>query len=638
MCGICGFIKRDNNLSGESLMEMNDAIRHRGPDDEGYVCLVNNKLEAYSGSNSILEIKNKLLPLPTGLTFKTGVGFSRLSILDLSEQGHQPMLNETDDVVITFNGEIYNYKEIRAELINKGFIFRSKSDTEVILKGYEYWGKEIVNKLNGMFAFCLLDIKKEIIWLARDRMGLKPLFYHESEKDITWASEIKSILKANWVKPEINWDGLSANFYLQTTPPPITCFRNIFSVKPGSWIEVNINSLEKNEQIYWKIPVGITTKHNSIDEAAENPEDRLKKILEFQSLADVPIISLMSGGIDSTTLTALLSDRQPSFQCYTMGFDGTGEKNDEIPQAVVMAEKLGIKQKIHVIKSEDVLSDIDHQISYFEEPYCSLEPGMAASKYLHNEGFKVVISGNGADEVFGGYSYYNKISSWNKRRKLQFMEGLLPPIGGYMQKVKNYLRLDTSGKYFAHTRQSMQYHQIKELFLPAHQKNISSLDQWFYPEDLFRDTREALFFYDLKYSISSHHVYRDDLSSMRYGIEMRYPYLDHNLIEWVASLPLSIRYNDKITKPLLRKTAEKFLENNNLFMQKKGFSFPMNEWIQRNISIENYIIEQLERLKKREMFNNKTIDKWWQSRKDPEGYLKIWQLVTMEVWLRNYID
>lgn len=638
MCGICGFMKLDGNSTTASLIEMNDAIRHRGPDDEGYVCLINNQLKSYSGIHSAPIIKKNLLPLPSDLPLKMGMAFSRLSILDLSEHGHQPMLNDIEDRVITFNGEIYNYKELRTELISKGFRFRSNSDTEVILKGYEYWGKEIVNKLNGMFAFSILDLKKEILWLVRDRMGLKPLFYHQSENDITWASEMKSVLKADWVKPEINWDGLTANFYLQTTPPSITCFKNIFSVKPGSWMEINLKSFKVNEQIYWQIPIGNTTKHNSIDEAAEDLEDRLKNIVQLQSLADVPVISLMSGGIDSTTLTALLSDQQPSFQCYTMGFDGSGKNNDELPQAIAMAEKLGIKQRIHIIKSEEILGNIDNQVSYFEEPYCSLEPGLAASKYLHNEGFKVAITGNGADEVFGGYSYYSKISSWNNRRKLQWIESFLLPAGGYLQRAKNYLSLDTTGKYFAHTRQSMQYHDIKELFLPAHQKNISSLDQWLYPDDRFRNTWEAFFYYDLKYSISAHHVFRDDLSAMRYGLEMRYPYLDHSLIEWVASLPLSVRYNDKITKPLLRKTAEKYLIKDNLSMQKKGFSFPMNEWMQNDATIENYMIEQLERLKKREMFNNKTIDKWWQSRKMPEGFLKIWQLVTTEVWLRNYID
>jgi len=638
MCGISGFIKRDTPSSTAALISMNDAIRHRGPDDEGYICLTDNRLKSYSGIRSTIAIKKNLPLLPTELVCNIGMAFSRLSILDLSEQGHQPMLNDTENIAITFNGEIYNYKELRAELINKGFRFKSKTDTEVILKGYECWGKEIVNKLNGMFAFSLLDVKKETLWLVRDRMGLKPLFYHQSENDITWSSELKSVLKANWIKPEINWDGLTANFYLQTTPSPITCFKNIFSLRPGRWMEINLKSFKINEQTYWQIPIGNTTKHISIDEAAEDLEDRLKHIVQFQSLADVPVISLMSGGIDSTTLTALLYSQQPSFQCYSMGFDGSGKNNDELPQAIAMAEKLGIRQKIHIIKPEEVFADIDNQIFHFEEPYCSLDPNLAASKYLHDEGFKVAINGNGADEVFGGYTYYNKVSSWSQRRKLQWMEPLLPSAGAYLKKVKNYLHLDTSGKYFAHTRSSMQYHHIKELFLSDHQKNISSLGQWLSPDDCFRNIHEALFYYDLKYSVSSHHVFRDDLSAMRYGLEMRYPYLDHTLIEWVASLPLSIRYDDKTTKPLLRKTAEKYLTKNNLSMQKKGFSFPMNEWMQHNTTIENYVIEQLEKLKKREIFNNKTIDRWWQSRKIPEGFLKIWQLVTTEAWLKSYID
>jgi asparagine synthase (glutamine-hydrolysing) len=639
MCGICGFVTKDKVNQAAVLIRMNTVLRHRGPDDEGYACVSEGcEIAAYSGRDTVPELKGQVPLLAPDRNIRAGMGFRRLSIIDVSALGHQPMFSEGKNIAITFNGEIYNYKDLKAELEEKGFRFAGESDTEVVLKGYECWGRDVVHRLNGMFALAILDMKKNTVWLARDRMGIKPLFYHHSGDALAWASEIKSVLQADWLSPEINPEGLMANYYLQTTPSPQTCFRNIWSVEPGTWMEVDMQSLSISSHTYWKIPVGVEHQSMTLEDAASELDHRLQEAVRLQLNADVPVISLMSGGVDSTTITAIASQQDPAFQCYTLGFDGTGEGADELPQAIAMARKLGINQKIHLIKAEDIVADLHQSLAHFEEPYSSLEVVMSASRYLHQEGYKVVLNGNGADELFGGYPYVMQLQQWKKRRKAAILRPAIPPVGNYLKKVKNYLQLDSVFKYFANSRSAMRPYQIAALLNPEGKTAGEGMGVPNERGEGFRDDYEALFYYDLKYSVASHHVYRDDLSAMRFSLEMRYPFLDHTLIEWVAGLPLSLRYNRAMNKPLLRATAARYIEGVNLQMPKKGFNLPLDTWWTEHKAIKDYMEQQLHLLKKRGIMNNKTIDEWQQHCNTSLDLSKIWQLITTEVWLQTYID
>lgn len=639
MCGICGFVTKDKAIKAATLVRMNTAIRHRGPDDEGYFCISGATTGSFTGDDTIAALQPILPGINPDLKVNTGMGFRRLSILDLSAAGHQPMLNEQEQIILTFNGQIYNYRELRRELEQKGARFHSTTDTEVILKGYEYWGKDVVQRLNGMFAFALTDLGRRSVWLVRDRIGIKPLYYHRSGTDITWASEMKAILKAEWVKPVVNKEGLTGNFYLQTTPAPLTCFENIHALLPATWMEIGIDTLDVKLHTYWDIPVGEKTHSISLKDAGAELDERLQQSVRQQLHADVPVITMMSGGIDSTTITAIGHEMDPSLQCYSFGVDGSGDGIDELPQAVAMAKKLGIGQLIHMVKMDDVIHQLDADLRHYEEPYTAPEVMLSPSAYLSERNYKVLLSGNGADEVFGGYGHFLSLEQWKKRRKVSKLEPLIPPVGAFLQKVKHYLQVDTGFKYYANSRACMRPFQIKQLFLKQDEPYIASLAGHL-PKDesRFQNEYEALFYFELKYSVGSHHVFRDDLSAMRHSVEMRYPYLDHTIIEWVAGLPLSLRYNGIINKPLLRETAAHYVEDVNLSMPKKGFNLPLESWWHDHKDVRAYMETQLSLLQKRGIFNNQTINAWRQNCHTSFDLSKIWQLVTTELWLQTYID
>lgn len=638
MCGICGFIRFKDKAEPVILKKMSDAIRHRGYDDEGFLCLdERGNMQSFSGEDSVEEAKASSAPVYTAGHTQIGMGFRRMSVIDLSYCGHQPMISADESLALTFNGEIYNYKELRAVLQEAGFIFRSASDTEVILHGYKRWGKDIVRHLNGMFAFAIYDHANNTVFIARDRLGIKPLFYHRNEAGITWASEIKAVLKAPWVKAAIDWQGLFLNYQMQTTPSPYTCFSDIHSLEPASRMEINLRTGDITKERYWYIPLINPVQEISEQEAIDTLDRKLQQIVSMQLRSDVPVTSLMSGGIDSTTLTAICARQNKDFRCYTLGFDGTGEGADEIPQAREMAKKLGIRHDVHIIKPSEILNDLDATLRHFEEPYMSLETGVVVSEYLNRQGYKVVINGLGADEVFGGYAHYLEYKKWQFRKKFFFARQIIPGgVNLLPGKVNNYLGLDTIFKYFINTRLGMRPYEIKQLsykeFKPAGELLYEPASEK--PQNV----PVSLFYYDLKYYIGSHHVYRDDLSSMKYHLESRYPYLDHELIEWVSTLPLSLRFDGKTTKPLLRKVSERYITPVNLNMPKRGFNIPLEQWMKEDNAIQDYTYQKLKELKQREIFNESTIEKWWKLRDESVYFARLWQLVTTEVWLNEYIE
>lgn len=635
MCGICGFVRFNEKVSMSVLQRMNDAIKHRGPDDEGYVQYNDKTLISFSGDDTAAEIKEILPQIQSADKASVGLGFRRLSIQDISAKGHQPMFSSDRKIVITFNGEIYNFKELRKELEGLSYYFESATDTEVILNGYKEWGIDVVHRLNGMFSIALMDSDKERLYLIRDRIGIKPLFYHNDVQGVTWASEIKSILKAPWVQPSINWNGLLGNYQLQTTPVPATCFEGVHSIPPASYLSIDLNSHCVSEHSYWSIPIHQQTIKISKEDATKYLDEQLQNIVKIQLRSDVPVTSLMSGGIDSTTLTAICAQQNENFHAYSLGFDGTGSGADELPQAIAMAKKLGIHHHVHQLKPEDVLSNLEASLGHYEEPYFSLEPGLAAAEYLHKEGYKVVMNGLGADEVFGGYSHYLDYKNWQSRQKLSALKHFIPSANTYLSKVKNYLELDTVLKYFINSRIGMRPYEIAALSNKRFTPLGIALNE---EKNIEQNIPEALYYYDLKYYVGTHHVYRDDLSAMRHSIEMRYPFLDHTLIEWVATLPMDIRYNGQTTKPLLRSVAEKYITRENLSMRKKGFTLPLDKWLNDNKEVEAFAKSKIDHLIKRELFNNHIIKQWWQKRAQGNYFSRIWQLVTTEVWLATYID
>ncbi|WP_262915732.1 asparagine synthase (glutamine-hydrolyzing) [Chryseobacterium taklimakanense] len=619
MCGFCGFHSKEK-LSSEIILKMNQAIKHRGPDDEGYFF----DGRSFAGEESMPEIKATQTPLAANAQSSLAFGFRRLSIIELSEKGLQPMISENENV-ITFNGEIYNYKEIRAELEVLGVDFFSNSDTEVILKGYEVWGTDVIEKLDGMFSFCLFDKSNNKIVFARDRVGLKPLFYFRNENGLFWASEIKSLLKSGKIKPEINWEGVQSNFIYQTTISPQTCFTQIYSVESGTFTVYDLDTEKFRFDKYYQIPV--KTKSTITEKVAiENVEKLIKKNVRQQLFADVPVISMMSGGIDSTLVTILAKQNQDSLKAFTLSYHNA---KDEVSNAELTAKENGIKHFVEHIDADDIIKNLKESIAHFEEPYVAIESLLNATEFCKKNGYKVVFSGNGADELFGGYMHLMKFKTWRKIRRFRFLRHFIKGNSHKTKKIKNYLSLKNSQDFFRNGQGGMKPFEIEELFLhkPSEigSEKIDTTYQSYFLEDMYR-------------SLASHHAYRDDLSAMKNSVEFRYPYLSNDLIEYVAQIPEEIRFNGKINKPLLRKIAEKYVPAQVLVMKKKGFTFPFFQWYQEDQRLRNFIKEHLESLKKRNILNNSTIEKWQNSIHKPEDLNKIWQLVTFEVWQQTYFD
>ncbi|WP_426475372.1 asparagine synthase (glutamine-hydrolyzing) [Chryseobacterium balustinum] len=631
MCGICGYYSFRKEISSKNILEMNNAIRHRGPDDEGFWISNGSKGESFSGNDSTQKIK-KTFPVLNEFSSKIALGFRRLSILDLSEKGHQPMLSDNEKITITFNGEIYNFKKIRKELEALGYDFKSNSDTEIILKSYEEWGTEMFPRFDGMFAIALVDLEKQKLILGRDRVGLKPLFYFKDENALIWASEIKSILKNEYIKPEINWNGVYTNFLFQTTLAPETCFQNIFSLDPASFLLFDLNDFTSSKQFYWNFP---TEKLENVteDEAVGKVDQLLSESVEEQLFADVPVTSMMSGGIDSTLITAKAKPFKNNINAFTISYQFS---ESEVKNASLMAEKFDIQHEVKKVSDEEILNQLKENIQHFEEPYSSLEVLMNAAEFAKNKGFKVVLSGNGADELFAGYSHSLKLNKWLSMRKFNAVRHFIFTNDDFSRKVKNYFSQDDMIDFFRQSQVGMKPFEAKSIFSDAVFNTIKTNLK----DKKLSETKDyqGLFEYDMKYSLSSHHVFRDDLSAMKYGVEFRYPYLSNDLIDYVSSLPEKLRYNGIQNKPLLRKVADQYLPSAILKMPKRGFSFPLAHFIKTEPKVRTFIIENLNSLKKRNFFNSEVIDAWWNHQKNEYDCVKIWQLVTFELWYQKYFE
>jgi len=631
MCGICGYYSFRKEISSKNILEMNNAIRHRGPDDEGFWISDGFYGKSFSGKDSIQKIKENF-PVLTESSSKMALGFRRLSIVDLSEKGHQPMLSDDEKMTITFNGEIYNFKKIRKELEILGYHFKSNSDTEVILKSYEEWGTEMFSQFDGMFAIALVDLEKQKLILGRDRVGLKPLFYFKSENVLIWASEIKSILKNESIKPEINWNGVYTNFLFQTTLAPETCFQNIFSLDPASFLVLDLNDFSISKQLYWNFP---TKKLENIteEEAVVKIDDLLSQSIKEQLFADVPVTSMMSGGIDSTLITAKAKPFKNDINAFTISYQFS---ESEVKNASLMAEKIDIQHDVKKVSDEEILDQLRENIQHFEEPYSSLEVLMNAAEFAKNKGFKVVLSGNGADELFAGYSHSLKLNKWLSMRKFNAVRHFIFTTDDFSRKVKNYFSQDDMLDFFRQSQVGMKPFEAKSIFSDVVFNTIKTNLK----DKKLSETKDyqGLFEYDMKYSLSSHHVFRDDLSAMKYGVEFRYPYLSNALIDYVSSLPEKLRYNGIKNKPLLRKVADQYLPAEILKMPKRGFSFPLAHFIKTEPKVREFILENLNSLKKRNFFKPEIIDQWSNNQKNEYDCVKIWQLVTFELWYQKYFE
>lgn len=609
MCGISGIINYDNSSVKESdIMNMMFAMKHRGPDDEG-VFLKNN----------------------------VGLGFVRLSILDLSSSGHQPMVSQNNRYIIVFNGEVYNYLEIKKELSPK-YEFKSSTDTEVVLNAFIEWGEDCLQKFNGMFAFAIYDQENNSLFAARDRFGIKPFYYNNTYKNFIFASDIKPILSTPNFYPKVN-DSVVFNYLLtnRTNYSEETFFSNIRKLNPGHKLKI-INNQLIIEKWY-------SIDDHSLNKGFKNGNEYSKAFnesIKLQLRSDVPLGICLSGGLDSSAITSVILN---NFNVNVLNsfsvIYNKGEKGDE--QEFIDIFKSN-KLKMHFVKPTyfDLLNDLDSYIDAMSEPV----PG--TSEYaefkvmqLAQKKSIVILNGQGADEVLGGYDYFYSAYLKELINKLKFISFFNECFYLFKQKkiISNFkflifFNFPVFIKGYVFKKRNNIFH-VK--FYNKHIYNANELIKKFYS---FKDIK-SFFINHLKYKFE-HHLMWADKSGMFFSIETRFPFIDHNLIEKTLSTDIKLILNNGWTKNILRESLINTLDSKiRLRKDKVGFETPEGKWFKEDL-FQNFLKETInsKSFKSRPYFDSIKIDRLLNDHlKDKGDYSNvIWKAIHLELWLRKYID
>ena len=629
MCGITGFtVFKDYRIDRQdAIQQMTDALIHRGPDEEGIF------LDQY-----------------------IALGSRRLSIIDLA-QGKMPIHNEDRSLWIVFNGEIYNFPDLREQLEGKGHTFNTRTDTEVILHLYEEYGTDCVSQLNGMFAFALWDKNAQQLFLARDRLGIKPLHYVEYGGGLIFASELKALLQHPLVEAQLDFNGLSKYLSYEYVPAPHTMFRGIKKLGPGCCLTHSHQSTESWQ--YWDIPLnetGISYKRE--DEHAEELLYRLKESVRKRLISDVPIGVLLSGGIDSSSIAVLASELSPEqIHSFSIGFEEPSF--DETPYIRKITSMIGTQHHHQVLSSQKMVSIIPEVFQTLDEPMAdaSIIPTYLLSK-MTAQHVKVVLGGDGSDELFAGYPTYQahklvtyySVLPYKLREMINRLAQRLPVSYKNISfdfKVKQFLRgtgVSSEIRFFLWMGSFLEREKQQVFSKDVWEVQISGINPF---EDLIRyvsDSRlfkefERILYLCMKLYLQDDILVKVDRASMANSLEVRVPFLDHSFVEYVAGLPSLYKLNGFTTKYLLKKAVKGILPEEIVRRKKKGFGIPLSKWLNHDLKemLLDYLSE--ERIKKAGIFEyayiHNLLDEHFTHKRDNRKQL--WSLLVFEMWRERYL-
>lgn len=620
MCGICGFNWDDQRL----VRDMADIMDHRGPDQKGDF-------------------------VDEGVS----LGHSRLSIIDLSEKGKQPMKNEDGSIQIVFNGEIYNFKELRDILEKQGHRFFSNTDTEVIIHAYEQWGVECVKRLRGMFAFAIWDSRNKQFFLARDRVGIKPLYYYFNSGKFMFASEIKAILLNPEVKREVDYKSLYYFMGYEYVPTPFTLFKSIKKLPPAHTLIFKNNEIKLTK--YWDL---YFSKDNGNESGlTDQIYNLLQESVRLRLISDVPLGAFLSGGIDSSAIVGLMSQMTDEpVKTFTIGYED--ESYSELPYARQVADYFGTDHK-EIIVDPSSVEHFENAVWYLDEPMTdlSLIPAYLFCREAKKD-VTVCLSGEGGDEVFLGYdrfvaskmdSYYRIIPEIFRKNFVSNIVGMLPPQQqkkGAINVVKRFIEgsdLPIDGwhmrwQYFSNKNDE------KKLYkgpLGQMANNINPFEHLndYYMSCNLKDRVAREQYMEMKSFLVDNVLVKVDRMSMANALEVRVPYLDHKFLEFCATIPGSLKLKGLTTKYIFKKSMLKLLPKNIVYRKKQGFSFPIKNWLRNEL--KEYMADLL--------FNSDIINENFDSthlNKMVEQHLKgtqnhshrLWALMNLEMWHRTFIQ
>lgn len=590
MCGIIGQVSTGPAIDKDVFTAMRDTLQHRGPDDAG---------------NHFTD--NGLVAL----------GHRRLSFIDLGSGGHQPMASSCNTAWVSFNGEIYNYTELREELLEAGYQFHTHSDTEVIIAGYKVWGKQIVNRLKGMFAFAIWDEAANKLLLVRDRFGIKPLYYWNNGTQLIFASELKAILKSGLYKREVDMSSFADYFVYRYIPSPKTIWTGINKLPPAHLMEVDTKSLKTTIERYWQ-PT-LSNQKRALSEMVADIDEKLLRSVEVHRRADVPVGSFLSGGYDSSALVYYLTRLGHKPDTFSIGFDSWD--NSEHRHADVVAKHLGVPHDT-TIASENDLELLQIMPQVYDEPIAdiSIIPTYMVSRLARTK-VKAVFSGEGADELFGGYTwqreYFEKIhpDTWKGKLKLWLSKPELVPF---------YANAMAMGRF--------DEEQLRALLPEAHHQHISSHADWFYAQhaDGQPPKLKSVQWMDMKCFMAELVLTKVDRASMANSLEVRVPFLDHELFEYIFSTDEDNYFDPNTTKLLLNKNISGHLPESILERKKQGFvgpdSYYMNiDWYGQQLK-DSKLVDAC-------MVNHAYIEKLLQQ----EDHWRLWKLLVMENWFKHWM-
>lgn len=618
MCGICGFAGKENRIL---LKKMNDVLYHRGPDEEGF----------YSDGKINLAIR-------------------RLSIIDV-ETGHQPIHNEDGSIWTVFNGEIYNFQELRNELGEKGHRFYTDhSDTEVIVHLYEEYGVEFPNKLNGMFAIAIWDKNANKLFLIRDRMGVKPLFYAISNSILIFGSEIKAIMANDLYRRGVNYEAIYHYFTFKNVPAPFTAFSDIYSLSPGEILVFSEGAISKKR--WWKIRFEEGKEYNERI-IKEKIFSLLEDAVRLRMRSDVPFGAYLSGGVDSSSVVALMarfSDK--SIKTFSLGYeDELSNKEADLYYARKISQEYKTEHYEYIMSHKELIDDIEDVIAAFDQPFSGTISTFFLTKLI-KEHVKVALSGDGADELFGSYlshrtaipiyhfrRLYSKVEANTLTEKekilfspcdIDFLKDLFKKSDGNEAKWRYNLCLfsDEEKQQLLTDSFKEQFNSSGSLELLKRQFNVLTA----------KDPLNRILEMEWNTQLPDQVLAFVDFLSMAHSVEIRSPFLDYKLVEYVASIPGDIKINNGIVKDILKKSVESILPDSIIKRPKEGFVLPISNWMISQLKDYSMDVLSKKRLLKHNYLNSRFVDNILKSyySGNKEHAPRVWNLMMFQLWWERY--
>ncbi|TDI97305.1 MAG: asparagine synthase (glutamine-hydrolyzing) [Caldithrix sp.] len=624
MCGICGvtYFDRERNVLEHLVKSMCDVIRHRGPDDEGWITKGN-----------------------------YGIGMRRLSIIDLFT-GRQPISNEDDSIWIVFNGEIYNHVELRNKLIKKGHKFQTKCDTEVIVHAYEEYGEECPKKLNGMFGFAILDLKKQILFLARDRLGIKPLYYYHDSKKFAFGSELKSILQVPNIPREVDLRALDLFLTFEYIPSPYSIFQGIRKLPPGHSLTLKDGRINIRE--YWDLD--FDEKDIPEGELCEQLLELFQDAVKIRLMSDVPLGAFLSGGIDSSAIVAMMSrvmDRP--VKTFSIGFKE--DTYNESHYAQQIANHFNTEHHVEIIEP-NALELAEKLVGFLDEPFgdFSIFPTYLVSKMARKH-VTVSLSGDGGDELFAGYDTYiaNKAGRAYERLPRLLRNAMHPILSripptekkkGLINRAKRFVEGMELPADLEHTRWMifLQEGEKIKLYSDDLQDTLNGSDSFEFIRNYFNrvntsDPLNRQLYVDIKSYLVDNILVKVDRMSMATSLETRVPFLDHRFVEFSATIPSRLKLQGKNTKYLFKKAMADVLPPQILNRSKEGFSIPIKNWLKEDLKPLMLEVLDQQKIKREGFFNTNYVEqlkKEHLSGKENHSH-RLWSMMVFGIWQDLYL-